>query len=241
MEKLRNTVCETRVYTEEVKTHEHAYGQLLFPLEGSMDLETPSEALTVRGEHCLYIPPACSHSFSAPGRNRFLVLDIPSRYLSEESPAPTNDHAVMLKMDDRWHSLSRLLLKEAEEFTQSGGSSPLEHLVRYTCGILPKFGYPSIDYLHRHFTENLTTEQLAAIEHYHPKYYTAWFKKTTGMTPTAYILQLRMNAAKTLLRETSLPIAAISEEVGYEYTASFTKLFTKYEGMTPHRYRKSFL
>ncbi|MBW4084713.1 AraC family transcriptional regulator [Paenibacillus sp. S150] len=67
---------------------------------------------------------------------------------------------------------------------------------------------------------------------------TAWFKKITGVTPSAYILELRMKAAKLLLRGTSRPISSISEEVGYEYAASFSRLFTRYEGMSPQSYRK---
>ncbi|WP_084065200.1 helix-turn-helix transcriptional regulator [Paenibacillus stellifer] len=238
VEGLRNTVCETRVYTEEVKTHEHAYGQLTFPLEGSMCLDTPSESVLLQKGSCLYLPPACSHSFSSPGRNRFLVLDIPSRFLSDVTGK--GGAAVTLKMDDRWKSLSQLFLREAEEAPNGEASHPVEHLVRYACGILPKSASPSLEYLQLHFAEPLTTTQLAAIEHYHPKYYIAWFKKMTGHTPTSYILQLRMNAAKQLLRETALPVSMIGQEVGYAYAGSFIKLFSRSEGMTPQQYRRGF-
>ncbi|WP_410514326.1 AraC family transcriptional regulator [Paenibacillus sp. BR2-3] len=237
MNDLKQTVCEKRTYSTVVETHSHSYGQLLFPLQGSMNLQTPSQNLQLQTGRCLYLPPTCSHSFHSQGDNQFLVLDIPQVYMPA-GPEGRVQAAVCMQMDDQWRALSDLLLQEA---ASPSSSTALIHLIHYVCGKLPIVSYTSIEYIHQHYMEELTIESLASLEHYHPNYYAAWFKKTTGVTPSSYILDLRMKAAKLLLRNTSRSISYISQEVGYEYAASFTKIFTRYEGVTPQNYRKSLI
>lgn len=235
MDELRQTVCETRSYTTEVEIHEHGYAQLLFPLLGSMNLQTAWGQMTVQEGNFLYLPPSCGHSFHSPGRNRFLVLDIPKLYL----PPPIQGTApvpAFMEMDPQWSALMSLLLSEAE---RPGDASSLSHLIRYVCGKLPRGASPSIEYIHKHYKEVLSVDVLAEMEHYHPNYYAAWFKKTTGLAPAAYIHELRMKEAERLLRETSLSVTVIGEEIGYAYTASFVKAFTRHAGVAPAMYRKN--
>lgn len=67
------------------------------------------------------------------------------------------------------------------------------------------------------------------------------FKQATGMTPISYVLNLRVEEAKTLLEgKESHGIESIAEQVGYQDTSFFTKTFQKKVGMTPAQYRKKF-
>ncbi|MBD0378556.1 helix-turn-helix transcriptional regulator [Paenibacillus sp. WST5] len=64
------------------------------------------------------------------------------------------------------------------------------------------------------------------------------FKKETGMSLSAYIVQQRMDEAKSLLLETEMKISQIAEVVGYMNLSHFISMFKKINGTTPQSFRK---
>ncbi|HZD25810.1 MAG TPA: helix-turn-helix domain-containing protein, partial [Alphaproteobacteria bacterium] len=66
------------------------------------------------------------------------------------------------------------------------------------------------------------------------------FTQATGFTPLDYVQALRVEEAKQLLETTDLPIEAVAEEVGYEDSSFFRRLFRRKVGLTPHAYRLRF-
>lgn len=66
------------------------------------------------------------------------------------------------------------------------------------------------------------------------------FAKATGMSPLDYVHALRLEEAKQLLETTDLPVEAIANEVGYEDTSFFGRLFRRKAGITPLQYRLRF-
>ena len=64
------------------------------------------------------------------------------------------------------------------------------------------------------------------------------FKALVGHPMFEYLTQLRVQRAKELLRDSSLPLYEIANRVGYESDLAFTKTFKKYAGTTPTRFRK---
>lgn len=70
-----------------------------------------------------------------------------------------------------------------------------------------------------------------------PSNLSAFFKDNMQCTMMDYLIKLRMNLAKELLRSTSLPLQEICERVGYYNVSSFSRRFKTYEGITPNTYR----
>ena len=66
------------------------------------------------------------------------------------------------------------------------------------------------------------------------------FTKATGMSPMEYIHALKLEEAKELLETTDLPVEAIANEVGYEDTSFFGRLFRRKAGISPLQYRLRF-
>jgi YesN/AraC family two-component response regulator len=161
-------------------------------------------------------------------RNEFLILDIPAQYLPEH----TEDRYI--RLDRQWASIRYLLLEEAES---QDNLSSLENLARYVTGKLEISRPPSIEYIHNHYKEPIRLETLARIEHYHPVYYSSWFKRKTGKSPKAYISELRLKEAKHLLESTGWSMSDISEELRLENSSSFTRWFVNCEGISPQKYR----
>lgn len=70
-----------------------------------------------------------------------------------------------------------------------------------------------------------------------PSYVSRYYKDQTGYPLMQYIDMLRMNKAKQLLKETSLPLKEVINQVGYMDESNFIRKFKKKEGVTPTQYR----
>ena len=83
-------------------------------------------------------------------------------------------------------------------------------------------------------------ERMATSSGLVPRTFKRRFKLATGLTPIAYVQQVRVERAKRLLESTGDPIEDISWAVGYQDTASFRRLFKRVTGLTPGEYRVRF-
>lgn len=82
-----------------------------------------------------------------------------------------------------------------------------------------------------------STKDIAKQLSFEPTYLCHLFKKETGRTLTDYIQERKIREACYLLDSTSLPLAAISERLGYSSQQQFQAIFKKRTGMTPGFYR----
>lgn len=94
------------------------------------------------------------------------------------------------------------------------------------------------NYIKANLKSTISLDQISAIAGFNPSYFSSLFKKETGITFSEYIIQVRMERAKELLKETDWNISVICEEVGYFDLKSFTKNFKKYTGLRPNEFRK---
>lgn len=95
-----------------------------------------------------------------------------------------------------------------------------------------------IQYIHAHLGEDLNLKQLAAQVYLSPSHLIRLFREETQHSPHEYIVLLRMDRAKYLLKTTSIPIKAIAFEVGYRSEASFSGAFTDRIGISPRKFRE---
>ncbi len=93
-------------------------------------------------------------------------------------------------------------------------------------------------YLSEHFAEGPALEEVARHVGMSPAYFSTVFKKEFGIGFSEYLIQLRIEESKRLMRETALPIGEISERVGYADTKYFSRIFRKSVGLKPSEYRK---
>ena len=64
------------------------------------------------------------------------------------------------------------------------------------------------------------------------------FKRLTGYSPTEYLIQIRMEKAKSLLTKTNYSINRIASEVGYSDQLAFSRIFKQRFGESPKKYRE---
>jgi AraC-like DNA-binding protein len=91
------------------------------------------------------------------------------------------------------------------------------------------------EYLEQHFAENLTLDRLAQLVHLSPYHLLRSFRKTIGLPPHAYVLQLRVAAAKHALRQ-GMPIADVATHVGFADQSHLTRQFKRHVGVPPGHY-----
>ena len=96
----------------------------------------------------------------------------------------------------------------------------------------------TIRYINEFYSKPIRITDLAKMENVSMTTYNLHFKRQMGMSPTQYILALRINSAKELLESSRLPIREISAMCGYDDFNFFTKVFKKYTNKSPSAYRK---
>ena len=61
----------------------------------------------------------------------------------------------------------------------------------------------------------------------------------TGYTTISYVLQLKLNKAKTMLEDDNTSITEVSDACGFYYVSYFSRAFKKEFGLSPSEYKKS--
>lgn len=96
-------------------------------------------------------------------------------------------------------------------------------------------------YMSRNFENILPISEYAKMCHLSKSRFEHVFKANTGCTPLGYIYRMRIDAAMRLLENTDLRISQISEQVGFDDANYFTRVFGKYTGTTPKKYREIYI
>lgn len=72
-----------------------------------------------------------------------------------------------------------------------------------------------------------------------PPYLSAFFKKNSGTNLTDYLAKIRIERSKEMMRDAKNTISHIARSVGYTSDVGFIRVFKKYEGITPGKYKET--
>ncbi|WP_433590840.1 cupin domain-containing protein [Nocardia sp. CA-145437] len=97
---------------------------------------------------------------------------------------------------------------------------------------------PVLTAVHRAPAAPWTVSDLAALASMSRTTFTDRFTRRLGRAPAAYLADRRLARAATLLRTTTIPIAAVAHQVGYDSEAAFSRAFRRRYDTPPLRYRK---
>jgi AraC family transcriptional regulator len=89
-----------------------------------------------------------------------------------------------------------------------------------------------------HLTDPFSLAVLANLVGMSEFHFNRLFKKAMGMPPSQYQIKLRIEVARRMLRETSVSVVTIANDVGYANPSHFSQLFRKETGFTPSGYRR---
>ena len=89
------------------------------------------------------------------------------------------------------------------------------------------------NYIIQNFSSDITVDAVARFVGFERKYFSKIFTKEIGVTPSRYILNVRMTNALELLKNTTLSVADISCSVGYGDLPTFSKAFKTFFNRNP--------
>lgn len=95
-------------------------------------------------------------------------------------------------------------------------------------------------YIDEHFAEDISLETLSSLTYMNKYYLVHAFKNYKGVSPINYLIEKRIQEAKTLLETTNFSIAKIAQHVGFSSQSYFSQIFRKVTGETPIKYKKHF-
>ncbi|MBD2867253.1 AraC family transcriptional regulator [Paenibacillus arenilitoris] len=248
-------------------SHSHDYDELTLILGGEGYYSSPEQNIKVGAGDLILIPSGLHHGFvcTEPWRGlsvHFRRDKLPSRcqYLFHSDRGSGRIHRTRLTEDDRrWAEIScQQLEKEWRAGEPTVDSDNLMRVAFETTLMLFQRSKGSekpadrnaggdsivqevLKEIHSRFSGHLTVHELAAKHFLSESNLRKKFSEAIGVSPKQYIINLRLQEAKRLLRQTDKAIESISTEVGFTSSSRFYDYFVKSAGVTPLEWRNQSL
>jgi AraC-like DNA-binding protein len=96
--------------------------------------------------------------------------------------------------------------------------------------------YQAVDFMHKHFSDpNLSIDNLAKISGYCPSYFRRVFHEITGVSPQAYLCELRFSYADTLLSSGYYSVKEVAFLCGFEDPKYFSTAYKSHRKKSPSK------
>ena len=237
--------------------HRHADYEIFFILEGTLTVRGGRTILRTEKNTAVILPPLFEHITCGEGVRGYCMYFNPERgkrtenLRYEQIVAALRDKITALPMEEDAVFYAEQLAKTA---LSPVGDLREEHLTAllFSSLLRPLFADAAdsvgknrryinrIDlFIHEHYRENLHLSDLSRALYLCPKQITRIIRKKYNCSFSDLLHAHRLSLACALLTNTEDSIAAVAQEVGYEYENYFYRLFRKKYGMTPQEFRKN--
>ncbi|WP_179394566.1 helix-turn-helix domain-containing protein [Lacticaseibacillus absianus] len=235
---------------------------LIFVTKGCLFLTEESTAYTLTANHGLILAPYLHH-FSprpvatethfywthflcpthftiaqSPSRSAFDQISLPNTFVAADPQGLISDFeflcatAQVTGVDEvlarEQHLLN--LFRAIAQTAQIGVSAAVSAVARRAVTLMTE----------RYMAPEFNINRLKAQLNFDPTYVSRCVKSVYGVTAKQYLLDLRLNQAKLLLRSSNLPVGVIAERVGFGDQAHFSKVFKQQTLTTPSAFRDQY-
>lgn len=152
------------------------------------------------------------------GMDHVYFSDINNKYLPQIFQITSIDH------------LSELMLEAVDDYVLGINKNSDESLGTSINAMM--------QYIEMNYAHDLSLEEITEAACLSPSYAGRIFKENTGMSIMTCVLKIRVKKAKKFLINPHYQIEEIAKNVGYSDASYFTKVFKKFEGITPTEFRK---
>lgn len=245
--------------------HTHKFMELCYILSGSVEYALGGQAFPIIGGDVLFTNPGVKHhelrtDTKPPTREFFLCFDSFQFPTAPPDSIPLSGGNIVRSVNAKVHLEAKALIETILAEQQKNGFCR-HSLIRAYCTqlillLMRPFVMPTdpfvpdnawnagsektvkeiTDYIEQHFLEKISLNTLAQTMYLSPSYICRLFKEELGDTPIHYIIQKRMNYARTLLETNpSITIKNVASFAGYDDIYHFSKVFKKFYGDESHR------
>ncbi len=95
----------------------------------------------------------------------------------------------------------------------------------------------TLDYIGKHFHEDLSIEDLAKVSGLSESHFRRAFEESTNMRPVEYLNMIRIEAACRMLLKEDLAMTDVAYRVGFQTSSSFNRNFKRLTGTTPLQWK----
>ncbi len=103
--------------------------------------------------------------------------------------------------------------------------------------------YERLARVKRHLEDNISSpfsiETAGIVANLSAKYFSAFFRRTTGERFTDWVNSVRIEHARQMISESNHSIANVAFAVGFQDLRTFERVFKKHQSMTPIAYKKA--
>lgn len=253
----------------ELKPHFHNCYEIIFLLEGRIEFKINNKIYTADSSSIIFVSNLESHELKVLNYpyKRFFILIRPdyfqsalgkSELLSIFRYRPEGfNHVVNLSYSDHLQ-IKELILGIHDEITNKSpfwemNASSYLSLLFTTLFRKYRNSFPITSlnrsmetilkiqrYIDEHLTEDIKLSDVSRLFYTDMYYLSHLFKKVTGFNFKEYLILQRLSKAKELLLHSPEDITFIGSSSGFNNVNHFIRIFKKFEGITPHQYRKKF-
>jgi AraC-like DNA-binding protein/mannose-6-phosphate isomerase-like protein (cupin superfamily) len=222
--------CSIRRYDGEYTAHAHDHAQLMFALDGRMELEIEGHAAYADTSSGVIVPAGMAHGFLAP-QARLLVMDAPAQTATDRV---------------RRFAVTANCLQVAQQVAESQPdttAASAQHLQILLAAprillrrplALAQLNHALDSALHRSWN----TAQMAAMFHLSPQRFHARLLELSGATPQAYLRTRRLQAAIQQLR-TGKTLELVALQVGYSSPSALAYALKREHNVTSRNLRQA--
>lgn len=99
----------------------------------------------------------------------------------------------------------------------------------------------AVEFAQRNFDRGISVQDMAGRACLERKYFSRLFKARMGIGPKEYLLMLKIQKSKRLLRDATLSVKEVAALVGCDDSLAFSKTFSQAMGKSPTEYRRQLL
>lgn len=229
---------------------------LIYCTEGEAEVFTGQQRLHIEAGDLLYLPSGEAHRYSTPDHNPWTIHWVHytgplSSYFRQYLGFSGNNRLINLGRQPRLLVDFNGLLSVQDSGFQEQPLIHASNRLRQLLTALPlSHKRPQIkhqtelnlDLLHQqmrnHLHSRLDLDSLAATAGLSRYHFIARYRQLTGETPIQHYLHMKIERACYLLDTGESSISSIAEQLGYEDSYYFSRLFKKVMGVSPGNYRR---
>ena len=225
----------------------------LYLLSGWLNVEVGTHKTRLESGQCAVFLPGVrqKYTFSAQGAPISLFLHFTGQAVAEAMQYLRPVESMVYTITDRalfeslFYRLNRVHnLQQTMELQILEENSILLQLIAIVCRssignekMVRGDILNAMEYIRGHMQEPINFQEFAKTLHLSYSRFTHLFSQIYGVSPQRYLMRLRMDRARGLLRDSSMSVAEIAEITGFHDPFYFSRIFSKTFGLSPRSFR----